>query len=99
MDFEEVFAVLAVMFVSLMVFGIPIVAILTKHQRQMAELFRKPAVDEAVRGDEALLHEVRALRQELEDVREQLNRQTIALDEIQSRFEGDKSTSRLQERI
>ncbi len=54
---------------------IPIVVILTTHQRKMAEIIHKG-------GDQlpGALAEIHSLRMEVRELRERINQQTIALD-------------------
>lgn len=77
--------------IPIMALGIPIVAILTKHQRDMAEIFNRRN-----QGQENNQHEIVALRQEMSELRELLHRQTIALDSLASRQTAD---AELRERV
>jgi len=64
---------------------IPIVAILTGHQRRMAEImYRNGGPGSA--GDQRLLYELECLRRELADVRGLLNQQAIAIDNLAPRL-------------
>ena len=71
----------------MMVFGIPIVAILAAHQRKMTELIHgsKAGVNDQVL---AQMHaEMQHMRAEMADLRDQVNRVAIASDEpLSSRF-------------
>lgn len=55
---------------------IPIIAILTSHQRKMAELFRSNVVPPE------LMHELQALRAEVPVLRERVNEQAIQVDNL-----------------
>jgi hypothetical protein len=70
---EEFIAVVAIV----MVFGIPIVAILTHHQRKMAELIHRNHAE----VNPIVVEEVNRLREEVRQLRSQLNETTIALDD------------------
>ncbi|HJP83707.1 MAG TPA: hypothetical protein VJ835_09405 [Fimbriimonadaceae bacterium] len=60
-------------FIPIVVFMVPIIAILTHHQRKMAELIH--------RAPQALPSpEVEALRREVQDLKALIHQQTIALD-------------------
>ncbi|MFZ4508399.1 MAG: hypothetical protein ACOYON_11960 [Fimbriimonas sp.] len=63
--------------------AIPIVAILTQHQRKMAEIMqgKKPTEDFAFGNRDA---EVQALRQELYELKQLIHQQSIAIDNIAS---------------
>ncbi|MBX3096517.1 MAG: hypothetical protein KF812_06620 [Fimbriimonadaceae bacterium] len=62
-----------------LVFGIPIIAILTAHQRKMAELIhqRNSGVDQN------LANELLAMRREMSEMRDRLNALTVASDRVQ----------------
>ena len=70
---DEFIAVVAIV----MVFGIPIVAILTHHQRKMAELIHRNHAE----VNPIVVEEVNRLREEVSQLRSQLNETTIALDD------------------
>ncbi|MES1228270.1 MAG: hypothetical protein ABUL72_06325 [Armatimonadota bacterium] len=78
-----------------MIFGIPIVAILTAHQRKMTELIHrdKGAVNDQVLGQ---MHaEMMQMRSEINDLRDRVNQQAIVHDEsLSSRI----SPPRLEQR-
>lgn len=74
MPFDELVPIVAIV----MVFGIPIVAILTAHQRKMAEMFNRQHADSA-QGQE-----VAALRHEVAQLRQIVAAQTIALDTLRN---------------
>jgi hypothetical protein len=61
----------------LLAFGIPIIAILTHHQRKMAELIHRSHAE----ANPALMDEVGRLRDEVRRLREELHATTIALDD------------------
>lgn len=63
----------------MMVFGIPLVAILTHHQRKMAELIHSKGVTEI---SPVVLDEVQRLRAEVQQLRQELHETTIALDDM-----------------
>jgi len=58
-----------------LIFGIPIIAILTGHQRKMAELMRQP-----VQG--AFNPETQALREEIRELKQLVYQQSIAIDNL-----------------
>lgn len=64
---------------SALFMSIPLVAILLRHQRQMAELMRKPPEQ----GD--------ALHSELSDLRRLIHDQTIAIDRLSARVDQMKA--------
>lgn len=70
----------------LMVFGIPMVAILTHHQRKMAELIHGKNQENQTTGQ--MLHEVHQLRQEVERLRQSVNEQRIEMDDIRDLATG-----------
>ncbi len=61
----------------IMIFGIPIIAILTGHQRKMAELMRQ----DVNQVQPHIANEVLALRQEVANLKEMVHTQMIALDD------------------
>ena len=69
-------------FAIMMVFGIPIVAILTAHQRKMAELIH--GRQEQSNNLSPLVQEVQNLRQEVFELRQRVNEQQIDLDDVKS---------------
>lgn len=76
MEFELLIPLAAV----LLIFGMPIIAILTKHQQKMAEFMHgRNAENNQV---PALYHEVQMLRAEVTKLREQLNEQTLLVDDL-----------------
>ncbi len=60
----------------LMTFGIPIIAILTHHQRKMAEIIRRQP-----QSDPTLWREVEALRTQVTDLRDQVNELIVKTDQ------------------
>ncbi len=83
---EEYIAIVAIV----MLFGIPIVAILTHHQRKMAELIhRNHSVQQETKVDE-----VARLRAEVQQLRRELHETAIALDDAR----GSKGSS-IQQRV
>ncbi|MBS1706136.1 MAG: hypothetical protein JST40_09700 [Armatimonadetes bacterium] len=72
-DFEP--ALLIPILTVALIFGIPIIAILTAHQRKMAELMHgNPA------NNNHLIGEVQALRHEVQQLKEMLHTQMLAND-------------------
>jgi len=61
-----------------MVFGIPLAAILTHHQRKMTEMIHSKH-QQPVQNLEAM-HEMASLRQQVAALQDQVNHLTIALD-------------------
>lgn len=59
-----------------LMFGIPIVAILTAHQRRMAELMHQRRGD----NEANLAQELLAMRREMSDLRDRINALTLASD-------------------
>ena len=70
----EVLVLLIPIFAILMIFGIPIVALLTGHQRKMAELYHKGVPDSQV------VHELQALRADVAELRDRVNQQMLMID-------------------
>jgi hypothetical protein len=60
----------------IMIFAVPIVSILTRHQRQMAEIIHGRSQREAVEA------ELQGLRHEVNDLRSRLITHTLAIDSI-----------------
>lgn len=76
---DELIPIVAIM----MVFGIPIAAILTHHQRKMAELIHGKQV-EAQQLNPAIMHEIQSLRGEVARLRDQVNSQTLEIEDLRS---------------
>jgi hypothetical protein len=57
---------------------IPIVAILVKHQREMAEIMHRGAND----ANSEILRELQAMRAEMAQLRERVNQQAIVVDDL-----------------
>ncbi|QYK53829.1 MAG: hypothetical protein KF824_02790 [Fimbriimonadaceae bacterium] len=76
---DELIPIVAIM----MVFGIPIAAILTHHQRKMAELIHGKQA-EAQQMNPAIMHEIQSLRGEVARLRDQVNSQTLELEDLRS---------------
>ena len=74
--------------VSVAAMGIPIVAILTKHQKEMAQMFAQQHHVQSANNPETA-----QMREEVRLLREQLNQQSIFLDDIRSQSKN------LQERV
>ncbi len=68
--------------VPIVIFMIPIVAILTSHQRKMAELMR-PTGGQI---DQRLGYEIETMRRELAEVKTLLHQQAIAIDNLAPRL-------------
>lgn len=75
MDFPEVLIPLAGI---CLVFGIPLIAILTHHQRKMAEMIHKRQ-QETVQNP-AMLAEITALRQQVANLQDRVNQIAISAD-------------------
>lgn len=73
-------------------FGIPIVAILTSHQRKMAELIHQGQGDH--QSQAALMHELQSLRAEVAQLRASMHQQALDLDDLRPLARRD-----LQQRI
>jgi hypothetical protein len=71
--------------IPLVIFMIPIIAILTNHQRRMAELIHGNR-NNASNGD------IEALRREVQELKQIVHQQTLAIDNI-SRYQLPSSTS------
>lgn len=67
--------------IPIIIFLIPIVAILTSHQRKMAEIYQ----NKNTQADPNLMHEMHQIKAELAQLRQLVGDQTIALDNLQSR--------------
>lgn len=70
----------AAIIVLIMLFGIPIAAILTSHQRKMAELIHGKG--QAGEFNHQVLAELQSLRAEVNAMRSQLNEQAIIVDDL-----------------
>lgn len=77
---EGVIALLIPLCAVTLMFGIPIVAILTGHQRKMAELYHNKNGNQQT--DQSLIHEIRMLREEVARLNEKVNDQSLALDNL-----------------
>lgn len=87
----------AMVFIPIIIFSIPIIAILTHHQRKMAELMRKDQQENQPPVNAALYDQLSRISTQLDDVKNQLNQHSIAIDEMQSGRAS--SDSDVQERI
>lgn len=76
--FEDIFRNLPEVIAAMMFFGVPMVWILTNHQRKMAELIhgRSSVQNEQVLA--ALMQEVQQLRSEVAYLRDQNNQRMLA---------------------
>jgi hypothetical protein len=70
---------------------IPIVVILTGHQRKMAEIIHK--------GNSLPQNDLESIKQELTSMRMQMNQQTIALDDLRSKTASLPQQATVQERL
>lgn len=79
----------------LMIFGTPIVAILTAHQRKMAQIIHENQRNQLPNP------ETQALREEIRELRSLVHQQAIAMDNIANRLAPSKRAEepRLEERI
>lgn len=77
--------------VPLLVFGIPIIAILTSHQRKMAQIFHENA-----RQAGTVVSETQMLREEIRELKTLVHQQAIALDNLARPLPTE---TRLQERV
>jgi hypothetical protein len=68
--------------IPIMIFMIPIIAILTGHQRKMAEIMHGNNAS----VDPRIGYEIEALRRELAEVKTLLHQQAIAIDNIAPRL-------------
>lgn len=67
---------MAAIIVPVMIFLIPIIAILTSHQQKMAKMMHQ-----SPGGDPGLVAEVARLRQEMESLKEIVHSQALAMDD------------------
>ena len=75
---------------------VPIVAILTHHQRKMAEILHKKPGSEVL---PALVEELRQLRQEVNSMRTEINANTIAVDDVRNQALPSGSRQELHSRM
>ncbi|MBL8088301.1 MAG: hypothetical protein JNM85_09580 [Chthonomonas sp.] len=83
----------------ILVFAIPLVAILSKHQRSMAELMRQQMPGHNQNND-ALQQEIRMLRAETQDLKDLVRQQMIMMDSQTAAAKNDtltQGTNELQE--
>jgi len=78
-----------------LVFGIPIVAILSAHQRRMAELMHQRGNN----TDAELTREVLAMRREITELRDRVNALTVASDVRPSLSASSSSSAPSQENV
>ncbi|HXH61534.1 MAG TPA: hypothetical protein VNI20_09265 [Fimbriimonadaceae bacterium] len=76
----------------------PVIAIVTYHQRKMAEIVHKAKSGD---GLQTVIAELVKLRQEVKSLREQTNANTIALDDVRSRagLESKEQPPSIEERM
>ncbi len=72
--------------IPIIIFMIPIVAILTHHQRKMAELIH------GNKGNANTQAEIEVLRQEIQELKQVVHQQTLAIDNI-SRYQLPQAVS------
>lgn len=72
--------------IPIILFMIPIIAILTSHQRKMAELIHGNRANGNTNG------EIEALRREVQELKQIVHQQTLAIDNI-SRYQLPSNTS------
>jgi len=77
---EGVIALMIPIVAIVMIFGIPIAGILTHHQRKMAEMIHNRNQE----NNPQMQSEIHQLRQEVSYLREMLNEQQIALDDLRN---------------
>lgn len=82
---EDFIPILAI----LMVFGIPIIAILTSHQQKMARLFAENHQNANLSNPET-----QALRAEVRELKELVLQQSIALDNLHRPLPADADVQR-----
>jgi carbonic anhydrase len=87
---DEIAAIIA----AVMFFGIPIVAILTHHQRKMAELIHRKHGSEI---SPIVVEEINRLRAEVQQLRSELHETTIALDDVRKLGLASAVEGRLKE--
>lgn len=81
----------AAVIVPVIIFMIPIIAILTAHQRKMAEIIhRKPQVNS---------NEMDVLHREIGELKQLVHQQAIALDDMRSRQLGQSSLPDIRDRM
>ncbi len=71
---------------------IPIVAILIKHQQRMAEIIHGSA-----QLQQPVSNETAALREEMQQIRQQMTQMALALDDVKQALPKDEVRSRIQE--
>ncbi|MBC8065954.1 MAG: hypothetical protein H7Y17_14065 [Chlorobia bacterium] len=72
--------------IPLVIFMIPIIAILTSHQRKMAELIHGNRANGNTNG------EIEALRREVQELKQLVHQQTLQIDSI-SRYQLPQTSS------
>lgn len=81
-------AVMIPILAILMIFGIPLMGILTKHQQRMAELMH-------ANGNSALDARVDALQRDISELKDLVHQQTIALDRLSTPLPGAEIRERI----
>jgi hypothetical protein len=72
--------------IPIIIFMIPIVAILTAHQRKMAEIVHGSNSNQNTNPQ--ALAETTQMREEMRQLREMMNQQTLAIDNLRDEFRG-----------
>ncbi len=81
------------LFIPVLIFLIPIIAILTGHQRKMAEIYAQQAQHQS---DPELV----ALRQEIQELKALIHQQAIAMDNVTSgRVSVPTATPQIHDRL
>jgi hypothetical protein len=78
--------------IPFVIFLIPIIAILTRHQQKMAEIMRD-------QHGQASAAEIYALRREVSELKEIVHQQTLALDSVMPSGVKSVEDAPLQERL
>ena len=80
--------------VPVIIFMIPIVAILTSHQRKMAEIYQQRGPQPGF--DPTVAMQVDALRREVGELKQLMHQQAIAIDNLAPRLMPPDVTDRLE---
>lgn len=78
------------LFIPIIIFMIPIVAILTKHQQRMTELLH---------GSSGNRQDVETLRKEIQELKALVHQQTIQLDSLSNRMLAQQSGQDLRQSL
>jgi ABC-type phosphate transport system auxiliary subunit len=85
--------------IPIFVMMIPIVAILTSHQRKMAELMHDKHRDAQQANTSGLQEEVTRLRYEIDAMRQTVQQQTIELDNMRALQASQAQPARIDHRL